>query len=91
MEFSNEEDRKIFLSPKTAQRIFSEQLKVLIETFSGASDTMMNLHEVLVFHKKHYGYQIVPQSLGFNDMLECFKALPYVEVSAKFPILIVNK
>lgn len=81
MEFSNEEDRKIFLSPKTAQRIFSEQLKSLIESFSGSSDSLMNLHEVLVFHKKQYGYQITPQTLGFDDMLTCIKSLPYVEVS----------
>lgn len=83
MEFSNEEDRKIFLSPKCAQRIFSEQLKSLIESFSGSSDTMMNLHEVLVFHKKQYGYQITPQSLGCEDMLSCVKSLPYVEVNTK--------
>lgn len=81
MEFSNEEDRKIFLSPKTAQRIFSEQLKSLIEVFSGSSDSLMNLHEVLVFHKKEYGYQITPQTLGFDDLLTCIKSLPYVEVS----------
>lgn len=81
MEFSNEEDRKIFLSPKTAQRIFSEQLKFLIESFSGSSDSLMNLHEVLVFHKKQYGYQIAPQTLGFDDMLTCIKSLPYVEAS----------
>lgn len=80
MEFSNEEDRKIYLSPKAAQRVFSEQLKSLIESFSGASDTMINLHEVLVFHKKHYGYQIVPKSLGFDDMLSCVKSLPYIEL-----------
>lgn len=81
MEFSNEEDRKIFLSPKTAQRIFSEQLKALVESYSGASDTMTNLHEILIYHKKQFGYQILPRSLGFDDMLTCIKSLPYVEVS----------
>lgn len=80
MDISNDEDRKIFLSPKVAQRVFSEQLKTLIETFAGTSDTMINLHEVLVFHKKHYGYQILPQSLGYDDILTCIKELPYVEV-----------
>lgn len=64
MEFSNEEDRKIYLSPKAAQRIFSEQLKFLIESYSGSSDNLINLSEVLIYHKKHYGYQIAPQSLG---------------------------
>lgn len=80
MEFSNEEDRKIFLSPKTAQRIFSEQLKTLVESYSGVSDTITNLHEILIYHKKQYGYQILPQSLGFDDMLTCIKSLPYIEV-----------
>lgn len=81
MEFSNEEDRKISLSPKTAQRIFSEQLKALVETYTGSSDTVTNLHEILIYHKKQYGYQVVPQSLGFHDMLACIKSLPYIEVS----------
>lgn len=80
MEFSNDEDRKIYLSPKAAQRIFSEQLMSLVEMFAGSSDAMINLHEVLVFHKKQYGYQIIPQSLGFEDMLDCIKSLPYIEV-----------
>lgn len=80
MEFSNDEDRKIFLSPKIAQRIFSEQLKVLTETYCGTGENIVNLHEVLVFHKKNFGYQIVPQSLGFDDMLNCIRALPYIEL-----------
>lgn len=80
MEFSNEEDRKIFLSPQTAQRIFSEQLKSLVESYSGNSSTIINLHEILIYHKKHYGYQIVPQTLGFEDWTTCINSLPYVEV-----------
>lgn len=80
MEFLNDEDRKIYLSPKAAQRVFSEQIKSLVQSFSGSSDTTMNLHEVLVFHKKQYGYQIVPQSLGFEDMQACIMSLPYIEV-----------
>lgn len=80
MEISNEEDRKICLSPKVAQRVFSEQLKSLIETHTKSSDTITNLHEILIFHKKQYGYLIVPQTLGFDDMLTCVEALPYVEV-----------
>lgn len=80
MEFSNDEDRKIFLSPKIAQRIFSEQLKVLTEKYCGTGENIINLHEVLVFHKKDFGYQIVPQSLGFDDMLDCIKSLPYIEL-----------
>lgn len=81
MELSNEEDRKIFLSPNIAQRIFSEQLKVLIESYTGSSETVTNWHEILVYHKKQYGYQILPQSLGFHDMFACIESLPYVEVS----------
>lgn len=81
MDLTNEEDRKISLSPKAAQRIFSEQLKTLVESVTGVGDSIINLHEVLLFHKKQYGYQIMPRALGFDDMLECIKALPYVEVS----------
>lgn len=89
MEFSNEEDRKIFLSPKTAQRIFSEQLKELVQLYTGGtSDMLTNLYEILFYHKKHYGYQILPQSLGFDDMLTCIKVLPYIEV--KYIFLLTN-
>lgn len=80
MEFSNDEDRKIFLSSMVAQRIFSEQLKMLTETYCGTGENIINLHEVLVFHKKSFGYQIIPQSLGFDDMLNCIKSLPYIEL-----------
>lgn len=79
MEFSNDEDRKICLSPKTGQRIFSEQLKSLAKAFGGV-DLTISLHEVLVYHKKEYGYQIMPQTLGFEGMLDCVNALPYIEV-----------
>lgn len=80
MDVTNEEDRKIVLSPKVAQRIFSEQLKTVIESVSGTSESIINLHEVLMFHKKHHGYQIAPRALGFDDMLDCIKSLPYIEV-----------
>lgn len=79
MELSNEEDRKIFLSPKVAQRIFSEQLKTITETFA-PDDMTINLHEILVYHKKEFGYQITSQSLGFNDMFDCIRELPFIEV-----------
>lgn len=88
MELSNEEDRKIFLSPNIAQRIFSEQLKALIESYTGSSETETNWHEILVYHKKQYGYQILPQSLGFSDMFACIESLPYVEVN--FIVLLLN-
>lgn len=84
MELSNEEDRKIFLSPNIAQRIFSEQLKVLIESYTGSSETVTNWREILVYHKKQYGYQIQPQSLGFHDIFACIESLPYVEVNCVF-------
>lgn len=79
MEFPNDEDRKICLSQKTGQRIFSEQLNALAKN-SGTAD-LIGLHEILVFHKKEYGYQIQPQTLGFPTMIDCVKALPYIEVS----------
>lgn len=84
MELSNEEDRKIFLSPNIARRIFSEQLKVLIESYTGSSENVANWHEICVYHKKHYGYQILPQSLGCHDMFAVIESLPYVEVSYRF-------
>lgn len=81
MRFSNAKDRKVFLSPGTAQRIFSEQLKTLVETYSGTSDMIMSLDDVLIYHHLQYKYQVNPQSLGFDDMLTCIKSLPYVEAS----------
>lgn len=46
----------------------------------GTGDNIINLPEVLVFHKKNFGYQISPQTLGFDDIMTCLKALPYIEI-----------
>lgn len=72
------------LSPIIAQRIFSEQLKDLIKRYTGSSETITNWHEFCVYHKKRYGYQILPHSFGFHDMFACIESLPYDEVNYRF-------
>ncbi|XP_055908244.1 meiosis regulator and mRNA stability factor 1 [Eupeodes corollae] len=80
MEQNNDEDKKVFLSPKIARRVFSEQLEELIREFTGSSKTCMKLDEVLELHKKKFGYNIQPQVLGVADIEEGIKMLPFVEV-----------
>ena len=80
MEATNDEDRKIFLNPKIAQRIFMEQIQEIIKYATGSSMSMVRLTEILNFHKNKYGYQIQPQSLGLPNMFEAIIALPYIEV-----------
>jgi meiosis arrest female protein 1 len=80
MEATNDEDRKIFLSPKLAQRVFVEQTQDIIKYATGNHLSMVRLTEILNFHKNKYGYQIQPQCLGFANMFEAILALPYIEV-----------
>ncbi|XP_037959686.1 meiosis regulator and mRNA stability factor 1 [Teleopsis dalmanni] len=83
MELTSEEDKKITLSPKVAQRVFAEQLEELILSFTHLSNTCIKLNEVLKMHKKKFGYQIQPQTLGVNNIMEAIHLLPYVEVLLK--------
>uniref|UniRef100_A0A6P4EIX2 Meiosis arrest female protein 1 n=1 Tax=Drosophila rhopaloa TaxID=1041015 RepID=A0A6P4EIX2_DRORH len=79
MELTNDEDKKIVLSPKVARRVFAEQCEDLIRSFTGNSTHSMKLDQVLKLHKKKYGYQIQPQTLGVSEMATAVKLLPYVE------------
>lgn len=80
IELYNDEDRKIYLCPKVAQRIFSEQLRSLTEMITGKSFTFINVARVLDLHKNTFGYQIKPETLGFSDIWSGMKSLPFVEV-----------
>ncbi|KAG4078561.1 hypothetical protein HA402_002675 [Bradysia odoriphaga] len=80
IEIFNDEDRKIYLCPKVAQRIFSEQLRDITEQITGNSFTFINVSKVLALHKKKFGYQIKPETLGSSDIWNGIKALPFVEL-----------
>lgn len=80
MEQTNDEDRKIFLNHKVAVRIFAEQIQDIIKHFTGNSISMIRLSEILNFHKNKFGYQLQPCCLGFSNMLDAVKALPYIEL-----------
>ncbi|XP_055640897.1 meiosis regulator and mRNA stability factor 1 isoform X2 [Toxorhynchites rutilus septentrionalis] len=80
MEQTNDEDRKIYLNHKVAIRIFSEQIQDIIKHFTGSTVSMIRLSEILNFHKNKYGYQIQPCCLGFSNMCDVIKALPYMEI-----------
>lgn len=81
MELTNDEDKKIYLSPRVARRVFAEQCEELIQSMTGSRKTCMKLDEVLQLHKKKFGYQITPQTLGVEDILKALGMLPYIEVS----------
>lgn len=80
MEQTNDEDRKIYLNHKVAIRIFSEQVQDIIKHFTCNSVSMIRLSEILNFHKNKYGYQLQPCCLGFSNMFDVMKSLPYMEI-----------
>ncbi|KAH8338906.1 hypothetical protein KR059_006256, partial [Drosophila kikkawai] len=84
MEVTNDEDKKIVLSPTIARRVFAEQCEKLINNSTGNFTNCMKLDQVLKLHKKKYGYQIQPQTLGVSsNMVKAVEMLPYVEVKQK--------
>ncbi|XP_022223062.2 meiosis regulator and mRNA stability factor 1 isoform X2 [Drosophila obscura] len=83
MELTGDEDKKILLSPKVARRVFAEQCEDLIRNVTGNSTNCMKLEQVLKLHKKKYGYQMQPQTLGVSDITTAIEQLPYVEVQHK--------
>ncbi|XP_034669100.1 uncharacterized protein LOC117902104 [Drosophila subobscura] len=83
MESTGDEDKKILLSPKVARRVFAEQCEDLIRNVTGNSTNCMKLEQVLKLHKKKFGYQMLPQTLGVSDIATAIELLPYVEVQHK--------
>ncbi|EDW99411.1 meiosis regulator and mRNA stability factor 1 isoform X1 [Drosophila yakuba] len=83
MELTTDEDKKIVLSPKMARRVFSEQCENLIRNATGNPSHCMKLDQVLIMHKKKYGYQIKPKTLGVSDMAMAVELMPYVELKKK--------
>nr|XP_049465072.1 meiosis regulator and mRNA stability factor 1 [Anopheles coluzzii] len=80
MEQTNDEDRKIYLNYQVALRIFAEQVQEIIKTCTGKPCTVVRLSAILNIHKSQYGYQLQPACLGFSNMYDAMKALPYTEV-----------
>ncbi|XP_023161530.2 meiosis regulator and mRNA stability factor 1 [Drosophila hydei] len=83
LELSSDEDKKIVLSPKVARRVFAEQCADLIRSVTGNSTNSMKLEQVLKLHKKKFGYQMLPQTLGATDIASAMELLPYVELVNK--------
>lgn len=68
-----------------AQRIFSEQLRDLTHMMTGSSLTPLSLNALLYMHKKQFGYQMQPQSLGAGyTWFTALESLPYIEVRVLF-------
>uniref|UniRef100_A0A182RVL6 HTH OST-type domain-containing protein n=1 Tax=Anopheles funestus TaxID=62324 RepID=A0A182RVL6_ANOFN len=80
MEQTNDEDRKIYLNYQVALRMFAEQVQEIIKTGTGKPCTVVRLSAILSIHKNQYGYQLQPNCLGFSNMYDAMKALPYTEV-----------
>ncbi|XP_053961147.1 uncharacterized protein LOC128865143 isoform X1 [Anastrepha ludens] len=83
MEQTNDEDKKIYLSPKVARRVFAEQCEELVSDVTGMAQTSMELDEMLQLHKKKFGYQIQPQTLGVSSIAEGVELMPYIELMEK--------
>ncbi|XP_059617478.1 meiosis regulator and mRNA stability factor 1 [Phlebotomus argentipes] len=82
LEFTNYEQKRIFLSPKVAQRVFVEQIYQILSCTVNVA-TPVKLTTLLHCHKDKFGYQILPQSLGFMSMEDAIQNLPFVEVIRK--------
>uniref|UniRef100_A0A336LTM4 CSON004407 protein n=1 Tax=Culicoides sonorensis TaxID=179676 RepID=A0A336LTM4_CULSO len=80
---SNDEDRKILLCQEVALRVFAEQLHDLIKNFTGKNTTLVKLSDILQMHKNKFGYQIHPQTLGYETMSEAIQHVPFIEVYEK--------
>ncbi|XP_053673768.1 meiosis regulator and mRNA stability factor 1 [Anopheles nili] len=80
MEQTNDEDRKIFLNYQVAMRMFAEQVQDIIKTCTGKSSTMVRLSAILEIHKNQYGYQLQASCLGFSNIYDAIKALPFTEI-----------
>ncbi|ETN67316.1 hypothetical protein AND_000865 [Anopheles darlingi] len=80
MEQSNDEDRKTYLNYRVASRIFAEQVQEIIKHCTGNPCSTVRLNGILNVHKNKYGYQLQAGSLGFSNMFDAIKALPYTEV-----------
>ncbi|XP_035774817.1 meiosis regulator and mRNA stability factor 1-like [Anopheles albimanus] len=80
MEQSNDEDRKTYLNYRAACRIFAEQVQEIIKHCTGNPCSTVRLNGILNVHKNKYGYQLQAGSLGFCNMFDAIKALPYTEV-----------
>lgn len=80
MESTTDENRKIFLSGKIALRVFCEQIQEITKSYNG-SNSMIKVEDLMKFHKNKYGYQMQPQSLGYDSIIDALRAVPYVEVT----------
>uniref|UniRef100_A0A182W7T7 HTH OST-type domain-containing protein n=1 Tax=Anopheles minimus TaxID=112268 RepID=A0A182W7T7_9DIPT len=80
MDQTNDEDRKIYLNYQVALRVFAEQVQEIIKNGTGKSCTVVCLSAILNIHKTQYGYQLQPSCLGFSNMYDAMKAVPYTEV-----------
>lgn len=75
-----DDDRKIVLCQKIALRVFSEQLQDLVKHYTTSTAMLMRVEDVLQLHKNKFGYQMAPQTLGFNTLRELMMQLPYIEL-----------
>ncbi|GAB0094470.1 uncharacterized protein DMENIID0001_097760 [Sergentomyia squamirostris] len=87
LEFTSYEQKRIFLVPKVAQRVFVEQIYQIVMSCTGNSTTPMKLQTLLNCHRDKLGYQILPQNLGFITMEEAVQSVPYLEVIDKQGVL----
>ncbi|XP_017475841.1 PREDICTED: uncharacterized protein LOC108366075 [Rhagoletis zephyria] len=87
MEHTSDEDKKIYLSPKVARRVFAEQCEELVHELTGSAQTCMQLDEMLKLHKKKFGYQILPQTLGVRSISEGIELMPHIELIEKEKVL----
>lgn len=79
---SNDENRKINLSPVLARRIFSEQLNEIVGLYSRRKGIRVPLVDVVNLFRNKFGYSMIPQTLGCNTIDEMMRCLPFVEVSS---------
>lgn len=77
---SNDENRKLNLSPIVARRIFADQLSEIVCLYSKRKGIRVPLVDVVNLFRNKFGYSMIPQTLGCNTIDEMMRCLPFIEV-----------
>lgn len=78
IEPNNDENRKLYLSKKVAHRVFSDQVHDIIET--SKSGCILKVEDLKQLFKDKYGYQMLPETLGYENFIDCLKNIAFIEV-----------
>ena len=68
------------MSRKVAQRVFSEQVHDIMEATKG-SPFILKVEDLKKSFKDKYGYQMLPETLGYDSFIDCLKSVSFLELT----------